>query len=97
MNDLTDAPLAEKPEKMPAVGDMMHVPISSAGTEACIVSAVDPDGVVILKRPSGRHFVAYYGPLIGASLQLQRVRLDGSKAPKDERVWKFQLVERASW
>lgn len=96
-NDLNDAPLAALPEKMPIVGETVHVPISDAGTEACHVQAVTTDGIVILLRPSGRHFVGYYSPLIAANQDLQRILRDGSKAPKDERVWKYSCVERWSW
>ncbi len=97
MNELTDAPLAEKPEKMHVVGDVVHVPISPAGTEACVVTAVSPDGIVIVKRPNGRHFVAYYGPLLSGMFDVRRVTPSGGLAQRGERVWKYQVVERATW
>lgn len=82
------------PKKLPKVGDEHHVPTGPATAVMAVVTAVDPEGVMILKLPSGVR-LAGYSAKIGGVPGVSRVRQDGSSTPEGlpEEVWIFKPIE----
>jgi hypothetical protein len=81
------------PDPIPKVGDRHTVPTGPAEAVEGMVTAVDPEGVMILKLPSGLLLVGYYAESTMPE-GVHRITRDGQAAKAPDRVWVFQTVER---
>jgi hypothetical protein len=81
------------PSTMPKVGDQKRVPTGPAQTEVGVVTAVDPEGIIILKLPNSV-FLVGYAARKKRDIDVRRLRDNGTQAPADEELWIFNWVER---
>jgi len=82
------------PPVLPKVGDEKTIPTGPMEAVTGIITAVDPEGVFIVKLPSGTRLVGYYAKGTGAESGTHRMRDDGSAAPPDEEIWVYSPIER---
>jgi hypothetical protein len=77
---------------MPKVGETKHIPTGPMEATIGTVTAVDPEGVIILKLVSGVMLVGYCAKQ-KPGLDVSRLTERGKKASPDEELWIFNRVE----
>ncbi len=80
------------PSKMPKVGDQKAIPTGPAEATIGTITAIDPEGVILLKLVSGVMLAGYCAKQKpGIDVDLFEAR--GITANQNEEMWIFNTVE----
>jgi hypothetical protein len=80
------------PSKMPKVGDQKMIPTGPAQATAGTITAVDPEGVILLKLVSGVMLCGYCAKQ-KPGFDVHRMTERGIAANPNEEMWIFNTVE----
>jgi hypothetical protein len=81
------------PSEWPQVGGQRAIPTGPMEAVTGTITTVDPEGVVILKLPSGVLLVGYCAKL-KPGFDIRRVTESGAPADPNEELWIYNTVER---
>lgn len=90
---LTDMYERITPSTLPKVGDRKVVATGPGSTAEGVVTAVDPEGVIILKLLTGVLLVGYWARST-APPGVHRITRDGHTVKTPDEMWIFNTVER---
>lgn len=80
------------PAKMKKVDDRIVIPTGPAESTEGVITAVDPEGIVIAKLVSGMMVVGYCAKL-KPGVEIRRVTEIGINTDPNEELWIFNRIE----